>query len=156
MRRTIENFFKKLNNASRNWENTIYLIDILELGVRAIKFLVKLITLLLISLPGSLVVWGEKNTMRLTSSRLWIANTPLRRASLSRAWLLVSFQRSLARFTCTHIDKYLLAIITVGEGFTWIWIYVYLLDTEKRTTQYIAAILGGAVFILGVFAFFLS
>ena len=56
-----------MNNASRNWENTIYLIDILELGVRAIKFLEKLVTLLLIPLPGSLVVWEEK-TLRLISS----------------------------------------------------------------------------------------
>ena len=49
-----------MNNASQNWENTIYLIDILELGVRAIKFLEKLVTLLLIPLPGSLVVWENK------------------------------------------------------------------------------------------------
>ena len=49
-----------MNNASRNWENTIYLIDILKLGVRAIKFLEKLVTLLLIPFPGSLVVWEKK------------------------------------------------------------------------------------------------
>ena len=49
-----------MNNASRNWENTIYLINILELSICAIKFLEKLITLLLIPLPRSLVVWGEK------------------------------------------------------------------------------------------------
>ena len=51
---------KKMNNASRNWENTIYLINILELCICAIKFLEKLITLLLIPLPRSLVVWEEK------------------------------------------------------------------------------------------------
>ena len=51
---------KKMNNASRNWENTIYLINILELSICAIKFLEKLVTLLLIPLPGSLVVWEEK------------------------------------------------------------------------------------------------
>ena len=55
-------------NAGRNWENTIYLIDILKLGVRAIKFLEKLITLLLIPLPGSLVVCEKQDKVNSADS----------------------------------------------------------------------------------------